>query len=62
MLDHDDGILSAPTGFGKTVIGAYLISRLRLPTLVIVPRCALVSQWPKSCPSSLASSTRTDRF
>lgn len=45
LLKHDDGILSAPTGFGKTVVGAHLISQVKLPTLVIVPKTALVEQW-----------------
>lgn len=45
MLKHDNGILSAPTGFGKTVIGAFAISQLQLPTLIIVPKTALISQW-----------------
>lgn len=45
LLKHEDGILSAPTGFGKTVVGAYLVAQRRLPTLVIVPKTALVAQW-----------------
>ncbi len=45
LLAHDEGILSAPTGFGKTVVGAYLIAQVKLPTLVIVPRTALLEQW-----------------
>ncbi len=45
LLANECGILSAPTGFGKTVVGAYLIGFLRRRTLVIVPRTALVSQW-----------------
>ena len=45
LLKHNSGILSAPTGFGKTVIGAFAISQLQLPTLVIVPKTALISQW-----------------
>ena len=45
LLAFDCGILSAPTGFGKTVIGAYLIAAAKLPTLVIVPNSPLLSQW-----------------
>ena len=45
MLRHEDGILMAPTGFGKTVIGAYLIAQLKMRTLIIVPKANLVNQW-----------------
>lgn len=45
MLDHDDGVLIAPTGFGKTVIAADLIAEHRTSTLIIVRSSALLNQW-----------------
>lgn len=45
LLSYEHGILSAPTGFGKTVIGAYLIGKLKVRTLVIVPKANLIDQW-----------------
>ena len=45
LLRHENGILMAPTGFGKTVIGAYFIGELKMRTLIIVPKTSLIDQW-----------------
>jgi superfamily II DNA or RNA helicase len=45
ILKHDHGVLSAPPGFGKTVIGAYLIFARSCNTLVLVHRKELLGQW-----------------
>jgi superfamily II DNA or RNA helicase len=45
VLKHDLGVLVAPPGFGKTVVGAYVAAARRLPTLVLVHRRPLLDQW-----------------
>ncbi len=45
MLKFDNGVLSATTGFGKTVIGAKLISARKVNTLVLVNSRQLLEQW-----------------
>ncbi len=42
---HDIGVLAAPTAFGKTVIGAWLIAKRGVNTLVLVHRQQLADQW-----------------
>jgi len=42
---YENGVLSATTGFGKTVIGARLIAEKKLPTLVLVHTKELAVQW-----------------
>jgi hypothetical protein len=42
---HDEGILCAPTAFGKTAVAAWLIARRKVNTLVVVHRQQLLDQW-----------------
>lgn len=48
LLTEDMGVLSATTAFGKTVIGAYLISQRKVNTLILVHSSALLEQWKTS--------------
>lgn len=48
LLQHDIGVLSASTAFGKTVIGAWMIAQRQVNTLVIVHRRQLMDQWVES--------------
>jgi len=53
MLAHDDGILSATTAFGKTVVAAWLITARKANTLVLVHRRQLLDQWRERLASFL---------
>jgi superfamily II DNA or RNA helicase len=44
-LKYDDGVLCAPTAFGKTVVAAKLIALRKVNTLVLVHRRQLLDQW-----------------
>ena len=45
VLEHDCGVIVAPPGSGKTVVGLSLVVELKLPTLILVHRAQLLSQW-----------------
>ena len=45
ILAHDTGVLAATTAFGKTVVGAWLIAKRGVSTLVLVHRRQLLDQW-----------------
>lgn len=45
MLDHDIGVLSASTAFGKTVVAAWLVAKRGVNTLILVHRRQLQQQW-----------------
>lgn len=45
LLKYENGVLSATTAFGKTVIGAKIISEKKINTLVIVHTKQLLEQW-----------------
>lgn len=53
MLFNSNGILSATTAFGKTVVASYLISQKKVNTLILVHNLALLEQWKKSLESFL---------
>jgi superfamily II DNA or RNA helicase len=45
LLSNDTGIISAPTGFGKTVVAAHTIAKRKISTLIIVNSKVLADQW-----------------
>ncbi len=42
---HDEGILCAPTAFGKTAVASWLIAKRKVNTLILVHRQQLLDQW-----------------
>ena len=45
LTEFDNGILSAATAFGKTVVGANIISIKKVSTLILVPNTELLRNW-----------------
>lgn len=45
ILAEENGIVSAATAFGKTVVGAYLISQRKVNTLIMVHNVEIMSNW-----------------
>ena len=45
ILPYDDGLICAPTAFGKTAVAAWLIAKRKANTLVMVHRQQLLDQW-----------------
>ena len=45
MLQHDTGILSGTTAFGKTIVAIKLIAEKKTNTLILVDKVSLLSQW-----------------
>lgn len=45
LLAYENGILSAATAFGKTVVCSYLIAKRGVNTLILLENTDLISQW-----------------
>ena len=45
ILDEDNGVLVAPPGAGKTIMGIDIIAKLKQPTLILVHKKQIYSQW-----------------
>ena len=45
ITEQDNSVVVAPPGFGKTVLGTYLIAQRQCSTLILVHRQPLLEQW-----------------
>ena len=48
MMKHHNGILSAATAFGKTVVATAMIAEKKTSTLILLESSALIEQWEKA--------------
>jgi len=45
ILDSENGLLVAPPGSGKTIIGLDIVAKLKQPTLILVHKRQIFNQW-----------------
>lgn len=60
LLKHENGVISATTAFGKTVIGANIIANKKINTLIIVHTTQLLEQWKKRLEEFLITDNTAD--
>lgn len=53
LVKHDNGVLAAETGFGKTITAGALIAENKVNTLIVVDRTHLIEQWKEKLASFL---------
>ncbi|GAB6120544.1 TOTE conflict system archaeo-eukaryotic primase domain-containing protein [Dysgonomonas termitidis] len=58
LSEYENGVLSVPTAFGKTVIGMALIARRKCKTLILVHLHTLEAQWKKAVREFLSLSKK----
>ncbi len=57
-MQYDTGIIVAPPGSGKTIIGLEIVARRKLPALILVHRKQLLDQWIDRIQTFLGISSR----
>jgi superfamily II DNA or RNA helicase len=58
VLSDDMGVLVAPPGAGKTVMGCYAVAERNVPTLILAHRKPILDQWRTQLESLLGLSPR----
>jgi superfamily II DNA or RNA helicase len=58
VIRYENGVLCAPTAFGKTVLAAWIVAHRRVSTLILVHRRQLADQWRERLSSFLAMSPK----
>ncbi|MCL2639546.1 MAG: DEAD/DEAH box helicase family protein [Phycisphaerales bacterium] len=59
LAQHDTGVLSATTAFGKTVIAAWIIAQRKVNTLIVVHTKPLLEQWIERLSTFLGISAKS---
>jgi len=56
------GIIDGATGMGKTVLGIYILSYLKTPTVIIVPTTVIQKQWIEKIKELIDIEDKTKKF